>query len=146
MQPKTYDEYLAEARKRKRNRKERPYVEPEHELQVSCVNWFSYEYPKYKGLLFAVPNGGRRDAVTGGKLKSEGVVAGVSDLLLLIARGRYHGMCIEMKTEIGRQSEAQKEWQVSVEEQGYKYAVARSLQQFIQLINEYENGQEEKEG
>ena len=47
----------------------------------ACVlrkKWFNLKYPKLKGQLFAVPNGGRRDTVTGGKLKAEGVTAGVS--------------------------------------------------------------------
>ena len=38
----------------------------------------------------------RTCAVTGARLKAEGVVAGVSDLLLLVPRGKYHGLCIEM--------------------------------------------------
>lgn len=137
MEPKTYEEYLAEAREPKRRRRERQYVEPQHELQVSCVNWFSYEHQEYKGLLFAVPNGGRRDAVTGGMLKADGVVAGVSDLILLVPRKGHHALCIEMKTAVGRQSEAQKEWQWRVEAQGYRYDVVRSLQEFISTINNY---------
>ena len=37
------------------------------------------------------------------------------------------------------QSPAQKEWQAAVESVGYKYAVVRSLEEFIQLINSYLN-------
>lgn len=46
----------------------------EHDIQVACVDWFRYEYPHLAMNLFAVPNGGRRDRVTGAKLKAEGVV------------------------------------------------------------------------
>lgn len=37
-------------------------------------------------LLFAIPDGGRRDAVTGAHLKAEGVRAGVPDMFLAVPR------------------------------------------------------------
>ena len=55
----------------------------EHRLQSACVRWFRYQFPALAHSLFAVPNGGRRDAATGARLKDEGVLAGVSDLVLL---------------------------------------------------------------
>ena len=109
----------------------------ESDLQIRCVKWFSYQYQYLRPLLFAVPNGGRRDAKTGAILKREGVQAGVSDMILLCPNKQYHALCIEMKTHEGSQSKLQKEWQEAVEEQGYKYAVCRSLDSFIKEVNEY---------
>jgi len=109
----------------------------EHRLQVSCVKWFRLRYPKLWMNLFAVANGGRRDAITGSRLKSEGVVAGVSDLILLVRRGTCGALCIEMKTEDGRQRTTQREWQRAVEAEGYQYAIVRTLSDFIKLINDY---------
>lgn len=88
-------------------------------------------------MLFAVPNGGRRDKVSGARLKAEGVVAGVSDLILLVARHGYHGLLIEMKTEKGRQSQQQRHWQKLAEKQGYRYVVIRSIEEFIEEVNGY---------
>ena len=67
----------------------------EHRLQCTCVRWFGYQYPELSALLFAVPNGGRRDPVTGARLKAEGVVAGVSDLILFLPsdKHRRNGSC-----------------------------------------------------
>ena len=65
--------------------------------------WFNLKYPKLKGRLFAVPNGGGRDTVTGGKLKAEGVTAGVSDLILLKSNRDYGALLIEMKKKGGYQ-------------------------------------------
>ena len=111
---------------------------PEGKIQSQCVAWFWNEYPEYRGLLFHIPNEGNRESKTDGAYrKALGLVAGVSDLMLLVARGPYHGLCIEMKTEVGRQSDVQKEWQLKVEKQGYKYIVVRSLEQFKQEISEY---------
>ena len=133
--------------------------EEEHNIQAACVRWFNLQWPQYRGLLFAIPNGGARSKATAGKLKAEGVVAGVSDLILLVPKNTnpsveeygtvtleidgqipeiwYHGLCIEMKTAKGRQSPEQKEWQKKVEEFGYKYEVCRSLDEFMAVVNGY---------
>lgn len=109
----------------------------EHRLQASCVTWFALQYPEYTGLLFAVPNGGARDVVTGAMLKAEGVTPGVADLLLLVPNRESHGLAIEMKTAKGRQQESQREWQEKVERQRYQYTVCRSLADFAATINRY---------
>lgn len=90
-------------------------------------------------LIFAVPNGGARSKIEAAIMRGEGVTAGVSDLILLVARGGFNGLCIEMKTESrgSRQSDDQKAWQALVEAQGYKYIVCRSLDQFMSEINNY---------
>ena len=89
-------------------------------------------------MLFHIPNEGNRDSKTDGAYrKALGLVSGVSDLILLIPRGKFHALCIEMKTDVGRQSPAQVEWQSKVEAQGFRYEVVRSLEEFKRLINEY---------
>lgn len=97
------------------------------------------QYRALAKLLFAVPNGGGRSKVEAAIMQGEGVTPGVSDLILLVARGGYNGLCIEMKTEAksSKQSEDQEAWQKLVEAQGYKYVVCRSLEQFRSVINEY---------
>ena len=65
----------------------------EHQTQRACVNWFRYVYDD--ALIFAVPNGGRRDKETGSRLKAEGVLAGVADIIILSSVGTIF---IEMKT------------------------------------------------
>ncbi len=109
----------------------------ESDIQIACVRWFRYRHPSVAPLLFAVPNGGARNAVTASILKAEGVVAGVADLLLLVPSGGWHGLAIEMKTPTGRQSESQRAWQRAVEGQGYRYAVCRSVEGFITTVEGY---------
>ena len=119
----------------------------EHNLQCACVKWFAYQHPELQGLLFSVPNGGARSKATAGKLKAEGVVPGVADLILMVGQWskpvngvsdiNYLALCIEMKTPKGRQSPEQKAWQEQVEYYGYKYAVCRSLDDFIETIENY---------
>ena len=109
----------------------------EHRLQVACVQWFHYQYPKHAHNLFAVPNGGKRDKVTAAKLKAEGALAGVADLILLIQSKGYGALLIEMKTSSGRQADSQKAWQKAIEKDGYKYVICRSISDFITEVNSY---------
>ena len=101
----------------------------EHQTQIACVNWFRYVYDD--AVIFAVPNGGRRDRVTGAKMKAEGVLAGVSDLIILSSVGTIF---IEMKTRTGSQAATQKEFQKMVEALGYHYHVCRSFDDFQQAV------------
>jgi hypothetical protein len=111
----------------------------EDDLQKSCVYWFRLIWPKYAKLLFAVPNGGSRNIREAARLKSQGVVSGVSDLILLVPKGNFHGLCIEMKSEKGKLSENQKEWLEMVKMQGYETSVCNSFESFCKTINEYMN-------
>ena len=111
----------------------------EHRIQCACVRWFRLQYPHMAHNLFAVPNGGRRDKVTGAKLKAEGQLAGVSDLIFLKRNSTYGALLIEMKTPTGRQADTQKQWQQLIEQDGFKYVVCRSLYDFQREIINYLN-------
>jgi hypothetical protein len=107
----------------------------ESTMQQTAVRWFKYQHSGL--LLFAIPNGGARSSVEASIMKGEGTLAGVADLFLSVPNGQYHGFYIEMKTDKGEQSEAQKEFQKKVETFGYKYAICRTVNEFIELVNVY---------
>ena len=114
----------------------------EDKLQAACVTWFRLQYPHLT--MFAIPNGGNRNAVTGAMLKKTGTLAGVADLFL-VAPGYYelyegynsHGLFIEMKTGKNGQTASQKAFQQKAEDAGYKYAVCRTFDEFKQTIEDY---------
>lgn len=118
-------------------KQKRHYGNEESKLQQSCIDWFRSQYPGLAKLLFAVPNGSRRDAITGAILKREGVVSGVADLILLIPQKGYASLCIEMKYGKNGQSASQKEWQQLAEAAGNKYVVCKSLSEFMEQVNRY---------
>lgn len=93
----------------------------EHNEQVRLFAWAGREAEEHPelGLLFAVPNGGRRDAVTGARLKAEGVKAGVPDVWLPVARGGFHGLVIELKAGARRASREQAAWMGALAREGY---------------------------
>lgn len=118
--------------------KKRVHSESESRLQATCFAWFWNTYPEYRGLMFHVPSEGNRNSVIdGGRRKAMGIVAGVSDLIFMLPRHGYHGLCIEMKTETGKQSDKQKEWERKVTEQGYDYQITRSLSEFKTCVTNY---------
>ncbi len=122
----------------------KPRKHEESGIQKACFRWFSYQFPEYKMLLFAIPNAGTgRSKVQGGILKGEGVVSGVADLFLsipifeVIEDWNKNGLYIEIKTEKGVQQPNQKEFQKAVEAQGYQYTICRSVDEFIKTVQDY---------
>lgn len=111
---------------------------PEMRLQAECVKIAWNEFPETRNLLFHVENeSGAADVITGARRRAEGIVRGVSDLILLLPSRNYHALCIEMKTPTGYQSKWQKEWQKRVEGEGYLYIVCRSTDQFRETLKHY---------
>lgn len=118
-------------------RKKQTTPQSESQLQHSCLQWFRIQYPSLFLMLFAVPNGGKRDAKTGALMKYEGVLRGVADLILLIPKKGFASLCIEMKTPKGAQSDFQREWQKEAEKYRNKYVICHSLEEFMNEINSY---------
>lgn len=113
---------------------------PEMKIQAECVKVAWNEFPETRCCLFHVANEiDRSDSspMLGARRRAEGIVRGVSDLILMLPRKGFHALCIEMKTETGYQSSFQKDWQKIVESNGYKYVVCRSVEQFRDILTEY---------
>ena len=122
----------------------------ESRLQQQCVAWYRFQYPQFANALIHVANEGKRNTKmvytrygakvvcsSGARLKAEGMVAGVADLLLLIPTDEYGSLAIEMKTPTGRLSDSQKEWREVYERAGNKYIVCRSFEQFMCEVVDY---------
>lgn len=107
-------------------------------------------------LMFAIPNGGLRSKATAGRLKAEGVKAGVPDIMVPVARDLmsdqfheytlYHGLFIEMKRpksvgkRKGREQDNQSDFAKALEAQGYKCVVAYGWEQARDAILNYLQG------
>ena len=137
-------------------------VQHEGQLQIACVRWFRLQYPAYASLLFHPKN--EADGATSGKKiainAASGVVPGVPDLILalpsykngkngvirgtmqgyLLNRGteEFYGLGIELKYgKTNNQTANQKRFQGYWQCAGYKYALCRSLEDFIKVVNDY---------
>lgn len=115
----------------------------ESDTQKACVSWFRMQYPKFRMLLFAIPNGAvlkgnaKQRGIQMNRMKNEGLVPGVADLFLSVPSGELSGLYIEMKTRKGNQSPNQKIFELSVIKAGYGYVLARSLDQFMEVVRKY---------
>lgn len=113
----------------------------EHSEQCALVKWWALECKRFgipENLLFAIPNGGARSAVTGATLKAEGVRAGIPDLFLAVSSAGENGLFIEMKRRRGGiVSERQKEMKSHLEKFGYSVAVCRGFDEARKAILEY---------
>lgn len=113
----------------------KPPSHKESDLQITCVTWFKWTYPKV--LIFAIPNGGARSAITGAILKREGALAGVADLFIGARKGLFCGLFIEMKLPDTKQSPQQKDFQKAALEAGYCYKISRTYEEFQQMVRDY---------
>ncbi len=87
--------------------------------QIKFVAWFRSEYPDI--IIFAIPNGGKRDRRVAVKLKQEGVLPGVLDLFIPALR-----LFIEFKFGSNRLTASQNKFMEAVSQHGYESEVVYS--------------------
>ena len=101
----------------------------ESKLQQACVKWFRLQYPN--DCIFAVPNGGSRNAFEAVRLKAEGVLSGVSDIIII---KQNKVVFIEMKFGKGKQTESQLEFEAKVKSKGFEYYLVNSFELFREIV------------
>lgn len=119
--------------------------------QQKLFTWWRLEGCKTYGLppcvLFAIPNGGRRDAVTGARLKAEGVHPGIPDIFLAVPDRFRNGLFIEMKrpkslgARAGSASKEQREVMANLRASGYGCVVAYGATEARDVIERYLKGE-----
>ena len=88
----------------------------------------------------AVPNGGSRHGLEAAKMKQQGVRSGVSDLVIAVPRGGYHGLYLELKATPPHDAalaESQRDWLTKMEAQGYCAVLALGVDEARAAITEY---------
>lgn len=98
----------------------------EHVIQRQSVQWIRQWTPY---VVFAIPNGEQRSRTTGGRLKAEGVLAGVPDLCIPAL-----SLFIEMKTATGEVSAIQKEVHERLRRDGQTVEVCRSVEDVMRVV------------
>lgn len=102
----------------------------ERDLQAKCVAWWNKS--GLSGLLFHVPNEGKRGRLEAAALGALGVMAGVADFVLLLPEGRVH--LIELKRPGGTQSTEQYRFEAAAKAMGHTYDIAQSLDDFKAVV------------
>lgn len=112
----------------------------ESEEQIALFQWAEMMMKKYPelGMLYHIPNGGKRNIRTAARLRKEGVKPGVPDLCLPVPSGKYHGLYIEMKRQKGgKVSAIQDIWLSALMEYGYKTVVCCGWQAAAKVLTAY---------
>lgn len=103
----------------------------EHQIQAQIIRYWNENYPNHRKCLFHV-NNKAKDSLEGARMKTLGVVSGVSDLILLAPNQVYF---IELKDNTGKQSDHQKAFQQQAQSLNHIYRIIRSLDEFKALLN-----------
>ena len=109
----------------------------EDTLQMHCVEEFSKRWPHYANLIHHSPNGGKRIGNEGARFKAMGTRSGWPDLVVMVQRGGYGGLFIELKYEDGSLSVDQKRMIELLRAQGYRAEVHRSVESFMATCADY---------
>lgn len=108
-------------------------MDSELQLQSKSFTHLWNNYPELRGRVFTI-NNNSENRIKGSINKALGVIAGVSDMVMLI---RNTVIWIEWKVESGRQSKQQIEFQKLVESLGMEYHIVRTQEEFIDLVLRY---------
>ena len=116
-------------------------TESYHQQQVFVwAQFMANKYPELE-LMYHVPNEGKRSKAAGGRLKAEGLKAGVPDICLPVAKGQYHGLYIELKSGKNKTTEAQEWWITALARQGYFVKVCYGWEAAAVCIEKYLKGE-----
>ncbi|MFI0472953.1 VRR-NUC domain-containing protein [Halomonas sp. HMF6819] len=89
---------------------------------------------------FHVPNGGQRSKSTGAAMKRQGVKSGVSDLVVMDARGGWFGLYLEFKASAPHTAalaQSQHDWLALAEKRGYCAVLAVGLEEAKAVLIRY---------
>ena len=117
----------------------------ENDLQRAIITWAKTQSKFHPEVLWLhhVPLGGKRDAREAMSLKMSGVIPGILDLALDVARGGYHGLRVELKQPGGKckaPSKEQAEYIKFLTEQGYATLLSNSFEEVKGFVLDYLEG------
>jgi hypothetical protein len=122
--------------------KSRKQRRPEQAIQKNLVDSLPFILPR-DAFLFAVPNGGKGSPIERAIFRGQGVVAGVTDLIVLWA-GRAFGL--EVKGPKGYLSEKQAAVHDRMRGAGVPVAVVKSLPEAVAFLRQNQIPLRIKEG
>ena len=109
------------------------YYSTEAAEQKAVVQWCAY-----MGIpIVHIPNEGKRSPAMAAKLKRLGLRPGVPDLFLPYPAGGFHGLWLEMKTDVGRPTACQRDWIEYLRSVGYAAYICRGAGEAINAIEAY---------
>lgn len=110
--------------------------------QKAIVEWFKRQYAAKERLLIYVPNGSHNWGAHKGKIMNEmGLQKDFPDLQLMMARGGYHGLLLEVKRPKGVTTKTQKEYHEILRSEGYRVESCLGFEHGARIIKCYIAGE-----
>ena len=106
----------------------------EDAFQVQVVQFFERAVSPLDAYIFAVPNGGKRGKIEGARFKTQGVRAGVADLVIMLEWGKT--AFLELKSPSGTVSPAQRVFRATCERLGHPYGVCKTLEEVESFLRD----------
>ena len=116
-----------------------PIKNPEAREQARLVaalrgKWSKIDNPAQRPVVFHIANGGSRNAMEASNLKTQGVLAGVPDLCLVMPGGEI--IWIEMKAVGGRVSPFQQSLHAHFDALGHEPVIAYSAEEALAKLRQ----------
>ena len=124
--------------------KAKKQITPEKQIQSSFFAWRNIhkrQFPILKAI-FAVPNGyWTENKAYAEEMVRQGLTRGIQDVICLAPSHdkKFHGLLIEFKTQVGKQSDDQVFFHEFFTNLGYRAEVCRSAFHASTLVNEHLN-------
>lgn len=115
-------------------------VPTEEEEQETLFMWAESKTGKFPELelLYHITNEGKRNPITGARLRAQGLKKGFPDICLPVARGGKHALYIEMKrTEGGKVGAEQEKWLRALAAEGNAAYVCFGWIEAAEVIEDY---------
>jgi len=107
----------------------------ESDIQISSLYWFKLQYPKL--LIASIPNGGSRNVIEATRMKKEGTLKGLPDVMILEPCGTFHACFVEFKQAKGKHSKEQIEIMGELLKRGYSVNTCYSFDDFRNVVERY---------
>jgi VRR-NUC domain len=115
------------------------WQEDEQKLQTECSKWlkkdlFNRGEPQ---LYYHVPNERKASMAQLSRLKAQGVLSGVSDVVLPLRSSGFSGVYCELKKAKGSPSPEQKQFLTGVANEGYLAIIVNDIETFKRVFTAY---------
>ena len=109
----------------------------EEQMHMAVMGWLMSER-RFRDDVYHFANERACSFGYGLKLKKMGVRAGVSDIFFAKARGPYHGLWVELKTQTGRFTKPQLQFIANQMRNSYYACICRSFEDALHVFQMYE--------
>lgn len=115
----------------------------EYEEQKRFVKWVRTNMPDHSRRLLSTGNAGHRGSLIRVSMdKAAGLLPGASDLFFRLPVGQWHGLWIEMKTEIGKATPEEEKFLWEARRDGYAGVVCQGQEAAKTALRKYLRGED----